>query len=90
MKNLIAESIIIGVSFVIFGFLLLTGINNFADRDRIVTVKGLAEMEVPADKVIWPLINGAPFTLNTSIFSKYLGFILMLANFSINSSLDET
>ena len=56
MKNLIAESIIIGVSFVIFGFLLLTGINNFTDRDRIVTVKGLAEMEVPADKVIWPLM----------------------------------
>lgn len=74
MKNLIAESIIIGVSFVIFGFLLLTGINNFADRDRIVTVKGLAEMEVPADKVIWPLmykdIGNDMETLYTNIQSK--------------------
>ena len=74
MKNLIAESIIIGVSFVIFGFLLLTGINNFTDRDRIVTVKGLAEMEVPADKVIWPLmykdIGNDMETLYTNIQSK--------------------
>ena len=74
MKNLIAESIIIGVSFVIFGFLLLTGINNFTDRDRIVTVKGLAEMEVPADKVIWPLmykdLGNDMETLYTNIQSK--------------------
>ncbi|MDD4777944.1 MAG: SIMPL domain-containing protein [Fermentimonas sp.] len=74
MKNLIAESIILGVSFVILGVLLLTGINNFTNRDRIVTVKGLAEMEVPADKVIWPLmykdIGNDMETLYTNIQSK--------------------
>jgi hypothetical protein len=32
------------------------GINDFVAKDRVVTVKGLAEMEIPADKVTWPLM----------------------------------
>ena len=31
------------------------GIDDFADKDRNVTVKGLAEKEVEADKVTWPI-----------------------------------
>lgn len=31
------------------------GIDNFTNKDRKVTVKGLAEKEVPADKVTWPI-----------------------------------
>lgn len=56
MKNWIVESIILAIALLAFGILLNRGINNFTDRDRVVTVKGLAEMEVPADKVIWPLM----------------------------------
>jgi hypothetical protein len=32
------------------------GINDFVAKDRVVTVKGLAEMEIAADKVTWPLM----------------------------------
>ena len=32
------------------------GINDYSDQDRIVTVKGLAEREVVANKVVWPLL----------------------------------
>jgi hypothetical protein len=31
------------------------GIDNFTNKDRKVTVKGLAEREVPADKVTWSI-----------------------------------
>lgn len=38
------------------GFALRSGIVTFKDMDRRVTVKGLSEREVKADKVTWPLV----------------------------------
>ncbi|HLW09003.1 MAG TPA: SIMPL domain-containing protein [Fermentimonas sp.] len=74
MKNWILESIILAAGLVVLGFLLNSGINRFTDRDRVVTVKGLAEMEVTADKVIWPLmykdIGNDMAILYTNIQSK--------------------
>ena len=34
---------------------IMKGLRSIADRDQYVTVKGLAEREVLADKVVWPL-----------------------------------
>lgn len=47
--------------FIMLGFLLLgifikSSVGTFKAYNRIVTVKGLAEKEVPADKVIWPIV----------------------------------
>lgn len=39
----------------LLGLCIKGGIDNFANKDRQVTVKGLAEQEVPADKVTWPI-----------------------------------
>ncbi|MDD2246519.1 MAG: SIMPL domain-containing protein [Proteiniphilum sp.] len=56
MKNWRIESLIIAVGLTLIGVMINTGISNFKNRDRVVTVKGLAEMEIPADKVVWPLM----------------------------------
>ena len=40
---------------VLLGLCLKNGIDNFANKDRKVTVKGLAEREVKADKVTWSI-----------------------------------
>ena len=40
---------------VLLGLCLKSGIDNFANKDRKVTVKGLAEREVKADKVTWSI-----------------------------------
>ena len=45
----------VALAIIILGFLLKAGIDNFAPKDNIVTVKGLAEREVEADKVTWPI-----------------------------------
>ncbi len=53
--NRMKEAAIIAVGMVLMGWCIKGGIDNFANKDRQVTVKGLAEREVPADKVTWSL-----------------------------------
>ena len=62
MKKYWLESLIIAIGLAAFGFfvmqglgLVMKGLDHFAQKDRVVTVKGLAEMEVNANKVTWPL-----------------------------------
>ena len=52
----IISAIIIAAGIVVMGFALRSGIVTFKDMDRRVTVKGLSEREVKADKVTWPLV----------------------------------
>lgn len=56
MKNWKIEAFILAIGMVVLGGQIEDGINDFVAKDRVVTVKGLAEMEVPADKVTWPLM----------------------------------
>ncbi|MDD2512070.1 MAG: SIMPL domain-containing protein [Proteiniphilum sp.] len=56
MQNRIIEAAILAAGLALIGIMIHAGISNFKDRDRVVSVKGLAEMEVPADKVVWPLM----------------------------------
>ena len=55
MKNRIIESVILAVGLALAGLFVCNGLSDFSARSRVVTVKGLAEMEVKADKVTWPL-----------------------------------
>ncbi len=55
--SLIISSAIIGVAIVILGFALKGGIDNFSNRERVVTVRGLCEKEVSANKVTWPIVT---------------------------------
>ncbi len=51
--SIIAAGIVIGM--LALGMTLKAGIDHFTEKDRKVTVKGLAEQEVEADKVTWPI-----------------------------------
>lgn len=57
MKNLnkLLPALLIALGIVILGLCIKAGIDNIAYRDRIVTVRGLAEREVKADLVTWPI-----------------------------------
>ena len=55
-KNII-PSALIALSLVCLGWFIKAGIDNFANKDRKVSVKGLAEREVEADKVTWPIVS---------------------------------
>lgn len=55
----VTASVILGVGiaggFALLGSNISSGIESFVNRDRIVTVKGLSERQVKADRVIWPV-----------------------------------
>ena len=60
METKKSNVIYLGIAFIL-GMLVLGGslvlmINNMKSYDRCVTVKGLCEKEVMADKVIWPIV----------------------------------
>ena len=55
-NKMLLSAAIIAVGMIVMGFTLRCGILGFKDHDRRVCVKGLAEREVKADKVIWPLV----------------------------------
>ena len=56
-ENRIIAAALIAVGIVCLGWFVKAGIDNFANKDRKVNVKGLAEQEVEADKVTWPIVS---------------------------------
>ena len=70
MKNLRLEAVVMALGLVLMGLMIRGGINDFKDKERIVSVKGLAEMEVPADKGIWPLVYKELGNDPVSIYNK--------------------
>ena len=56
MKNYRIEAVLIAIGLIILGLLVRSGLSVFADKERVVVVKGLAKMQVPADKVTWPIV----------------------------------
>lgn len=55
----VTASVILAVGiaggFALLGSNISSGIESFVNRDRVVTVKGLSERQVKADRVIWPV-----------------------------------
>ena len=49
------SAVILALGLVLLGWMLRNGIIRFKESERVVTVKGLSEQEVKADRVIWPL-----------------------------------
>lgn len=56
-NNRIIAAALIAIGIICLGWFIKSGIDNFANKDRKVNVKGLAEQEVKADKVTWPIVS---------------------------------
>lgn len=52
----IIVAIIIAIGLFLAGYSIRMGLQNGLSDERYVTVKGLSERIVPADKVVWPLV----------------------------------
>lgn len=56
-SNLILSSALVAVAIIVLGFSLKAGLDNFSNRDREVSVRGLCERQVQANKVTWPIVT---------------------------------
>lgn len=56
MRRYYIEAALLSVGIVFLGLCLYCGLSSLANREREVSVRGLAEREVTADHVIWPLV----------------------------------
>ena len=55
-NNTIIAALLLTVGLIALGLCLRSGLYSFSSRDRVVDVKGLAEREVAANKVTWPIM----------------------------------
>ena len=49
--------LLIGIGLLLLGVLVKKGLNSISDNQRVVTVRGLSEKEVAANKVTWPIVS---------------------------------
>ncbi len=89
-KSLIISSAIVAVGIVILGLAIKSGIDRFSDRDRVVTVRGLCEKEVQANKVTWPIVTKEVGNDLTSIYSKIESNNKAIINFLTSNGLAST
>lgn len=89
MKEKILSAIILALGVVVFGVVISSSINRFSSRDRVVTVRGLSEREVPADKVTWPLIFKELGNDPAEIFRSLDNKNSMVANFLKQEGLSD-
>lgn len=89
-KEVFAAGLSIGMGLVILGLCLKSSMEDFKAKDRVVSVKGLSEKKVPADRVIWPLtfkeIGDDLPTLNTNILRKNEAIVSYLKTSGIEES----
>jgi hypothetical protein len=72
------------------GWCIKCGIDNFANKDRFVTVKGLAEREVPADKVAWSISTTEMGNDLPALYQRISQQADKIKRFLVQNGLDES
>lgn len=54
-KPNVLAGLFVAIGLMLLGIFINSGIKSFKMLDRVVTVKGLSEIEMPADRVLWPI-----------------------------------
>ena len=69
-KGKFYSGLFVMVGLVVLGLMIPKAVDKYRSYDRTVNVKGLCEMEVKADKVIWPIVYKVMSDNVQSIYSQ--------------------
>ena len=91
MKNHnIISAVVVALGIGLLGLFIKQGIDNYSYRDRIVSVRGLAEREVKANSVTWPVVyQCAANDLNT-IYRDITAKSTAIVNFLKANGIEES
>jgi hypothetical protein len=84
----VIQAVVLAVGLLLLGLCIKSGIDNFTNKDRRVTVKGLAEKEVDADKVTWNLSVAAVGDDLESIFTLLNGNVKTIQKYLKENNID--
>jgi hypothetical protein len=88
-KHWIIEAVIVGIAVMVLGLCIKSGFETFANKDRKVTVKGLAEKEVPANKVTWPIVSKELGNDLPQLYTKINTTTAIIKNFLMKNGISE-
>ncbi len=88
-KHIIGAALI-ALGIVCLGWFIKAGIDNIANKDRRVNVKGLAEQEVEADKVTWPIVSKEVGNNLPELYDKIGSTQQKIKNFLLRSGIQES
>jgi uncharacterized protein len=89
-NNRSISALLIALGIIVLGFCIKSGIDNFANKDRKVSVKGLAEKEVAADKVTWPILSKELGDDLPDLYNKIAVTQQKIKKFLISNGVKET
>ena len=90
ISSALIHGLLLSIGIIVLGYFISSGILNIKKFDRTVTVKGLAEKEVPANIAIWPIrFNLAENDLN-QLYSSIQDNTKEVIRFLNNNGFTET
>lgn len=90
MKGQVLSAALIAFSIVVLGFAIKGGIDNFVNKDHKVTVKGLSEKEVEADKVTWPILSKEIGNDLPQLYKNIANTQATIKNFLLSNGISES
>lgn len=83
-------ALLIALGIFFLGLFIKSGIDNMAFRDRQVTVKGLAEREVEANKVTWPIQYSVAGDDLMSLYDQVTRYNEKIVTFLTTNGIDKS
>lgn len=81
--------LLIGIGLLLLGVQIKRGLNGISDNQRVVTVRGLAEKEVEANKVTWPIVSKEVGNDLPTIYAKIEATNAAILNFLKSNGITE-
>lgn len=81
---------VIGLGILLAGLFIKGGIDNFAYRDRTVTVRGLSERQVDADFVTWPITYNVAGNDLLGLYDQVTKYNNVIIKFLISNGIDKS